>query len=550
MFANILSRRALAAFGFVVASSCLLQSLATAKVVRGVVVENGKPVAARLYIESDDGKWYTAVSENPSQPAAVYRVDRGRSKEIHTSLPPGEFAADLPAGSYTFTVRRGKEYREVSQRVMVPGGNDPPASVRIPIQRWVHMSERGWYSGDTHVHRSVADTRAALLAEDLNLAFPLTYWVTAAHESPTKAAKSVKSPPGNEPIEVAPGHLIYPLNTEYELFTYGGKRHTLGAVFVIGHQEPLELSAPLTAPIAAEAREQNALLDLDKHTWPWSAMIVPIMKVDLFELANNHIWRTEFLFRDWTIDTLPADWDIETDDKGGWTEHGWIDFGFKTYYAFLNCGFDIKPTGGTATGVHPVPLGFGRVYVEVDGKFTYDKWFKGLKQGRSFVTTGPMLLAKFDDRSPGSRVQVAAGKESTQCQVTGVALSEHPLSRIELVVNGDVVKTLNSDKRSSPGPDGGFRFEFEETVSITESSWVAVRCFQPRDQGRYFYAHTAPVHYEFKNKPLRPKIREVRYLLQRVQEEITRNQDVITDQEMAEFLEAESIYKELLERAK
>jgi hypothetical protein len=277
-------------------------------------------------------------------------------------------------------------------------------------------------------------------------------------------------------------------------------------------------------------------------------MIVPIMKVDLFELANNHVWRTEFLFRDWTIDTLPADWDIETDDKGGWTEHGWIDFGFKTYYAFLNCGFDIKPTGGTATGVHPVPLGFGRVYVEVDGEFTYQKWFNGLKQGRSFVTTGPMLLAKFDNKSPGSKVEVAASGD-VQCKVTGVALSEFPIGRLEILVNGDVIKTLMFE-RQLRDPNGGFRVEFDETVSFNESSWVAVRCFQPRENGRYFYAHTAPVHYQFGKRSLRPKIREVRYLLQRVQEEITRNQGVITDEEMAEFRKAESIYKKLLERAK
>ena len=49
------------------------------------------------------------------------------------------------------------------------------------------------------------------------------------------------------------------------------------------------------------------------------------------------------------------------------------------------------PTGGTASGVHPVPLGFGRVYVHLPGGFSYKTWVSGLNQGRSFVTTGPML---------------------------------------------------------------------------------------------------------------------------------------------------------------
>ncbi len=65
----------------------------------------------------------------------------------------------------------------------------------------------------------------------------------------------------------------------------------------------------------------------------------------------------------------PEGWNIET-DADGFTEWGWIEFGFKTYYALLNCGFKMRPTAGTASGVHPVPLGFGRVYVQLPGGFS------------------------------------------------------------------------------------------------------------------------------------------------------------------------------------
>jgi hypothetical protein len=43
-------------------------------------------------------------------------------------------------------------------------------------------------------------------------------------------------------------------------------------------------------------------------------------------------------------------------------------------------------------GVHPVPLGFGRVYVQLEGELDADAWLSGLNAGRSFVTTGPMLF--------------------------------------------------------------------------------------------------------------------------------------------------------------
>lgn len=514
--------------------------------VRGAVLIEGQPAAARLYIRSAEGKWFHAEAADKKGPEAVpYHKQRAdHIVEIHTAVPAGDFTTKLPPGRYLFSAERGKEFFSSDVPVTVKAAGNP--RIEIPLKRWIDMAAEGWYSGDTHVHRGVDEIRVPLLAEDLNVAFPLTYWVTEAHKSPTASAKSVKENPGNKPIIIAPQHVIYPLNTEYELFTYGGKRHTLGAVFIINHKQPIELGAPPVARIAAEARRQGALLDLDKHTWPWSAMIVPVMKVDLFELANNHMWRTNFLFRDWTIETLPDDWEIETDAEGGWTERGWIDFGFKTYYAFLNCGFDMKPTGGTATGVHPVPLGFGRVYVEVDGEFSFEKWFAGLKAGRSFVTTGPMLTVKFNGQPAGTRFRREMPGE-TQCTVTGTAASAAPLGQIEIIVNGEVAETIRP--ANARQANGSYRSNIDAKVTFPGSGWVAVRCFQPRDSGRFFFAHTGPVHFDVSSAPLKPKRKEVWYFLKRVNEEIERNRGVLTAEELGEFETARGIYAELLERS-
>src|SRR5207302_2008407 len=134
---------------------------------------------------------------------------------------------------------------------------------------------------------------------------------------------------------------------------------------------------------------------------PWSMALVPVMPVDLFELSNNHVWQAEFAFRD--FGEAPAPYmNVERDAKG-FTERGWIHFGFKNYYALLDCNFRLRPTAGTASGVHPVPLGFGRVYVHLDGTLDADAWLKGLNAGRSFVTTGPMLFVTLNGHEPGHR---------------------------------------------------------------------------------------------------------------------------------------------------
>ncbi len=136
--------------------------------------------------------------------------------------------------------------------------------------------------------REIKDLPNILLAEDLNVALPLSYWVTKGN-TPPAAGKKPGPQPKAELIKVDDTHVIYPMNTEYEIFTMGGKRHTLGAVFVLNHKEPFKMGAPPVGSIAAEARRQGAILDLDKHNWPWSMMLVPTMGVDLFELANKHI---------------------------------------------------------------------------------------------------------------------------------------------------------------------------------------------------------------------------------------------------------------------
>ena len=118
---------------------------------------------------------------------------------------------------------------------------------------------------------------------------------------------------------------------------------------------------PPFGPVARRAHDEGALIELDKHNWPWSMALVPVMPVDLFELSNNHVWQTEFAFRDFGESPAPY-MNVERDAKG-FTERGWIHFGFENYYALLDCGFRLRPTAGTASGVHPVPLGFGRVYV-------------------------------------------------------------------------------------------------------------------------------------------------------------------------------------------
>ena len=510
----------------------MLPSTPPGSTLRGQVVDadTGKPLPCRLSIQGGDGAYYVARSaarEGSAVPYFKQVASHKASVEHHVTLSAHPFEAELPAGTYTVTVHHGKEYHPESRTIEVEAAG---ASAVFKLRRWIDMASRGWYSGETHVHRMPDQLPNVMLAEDLNVALPLTSWVTESHVSPTSANKAGASVLNDaRVVEVDPTHVFYPRNTEYEIFRVGKKSHTLGALFILNHRTLFEEGVPPVRPVAERARQEGALLELDKHNWPWSMMLAAVFKVDLYELSNNHLWETEFAFRDFGI-PAPDYMGIEKDARGV-TERGWLDYGFQNYYALLNCGLRMRPTAGCASGVHPVPLGFGRVYVHLDGPFGYDAWMKGLNEGRSFVTTGPMLLASLaQDHS-----------------LDIVTESAHPISTIEVVVNGiptPAAPRLNSNEKTS---GTGFRNELKVSPTIPTSSWVAVRCFEKRPDGRLSWAHSAPVYVDVPGKPLRPRTPEVEFLLRRVQEELARNREILAPEALAEYNEAADFYRSKLE---
>ena len=502
---------------------------------------SGERIAARVYLRSDAGAWFFPKSADPAGKAIEYRKERGpTSVEMHTALSAHPFTVELPPGKYTLTVERGKEYVPHEERLEI---GERPIQIAVQLRRWINMAEKGWYSGDTHVHRPLAELPTAMLADDLNVAFPLTYWVTRSH---TPSSQGDKNQPAVEPklIEVTPRNVVWPLNTEYEIFTVGERRHTLGAVFGLGHKTVLARGVPPVRPIAEQVHAEGGLLDIDKHNWPWSMMLVPVMKPDLFELANNHHWRTQFAFRTFgepipTYMNLPA-------DPAGFDEKSWTEFGFQNYYALLNCGFRLMPTAGTATGVHPVPLGFGRVYAHCSDGFSFESWLTSLAAGRSFVTTGPILQIAVNGLQPSGVIRQTA--EVASYNIIVDAWTPGTAVRVELLDAGMEIASSSS----SAGTIGLGLPKNTLIVNhrVRSSTWLAARCFEVLPGGRERFAHSAPVFIDVPGKPLRPRKAEVEYLVSRVQREIERNTGVLTDGELAEFREALAAYQALAATAK
>lgn len=517
------------------------QSFAAVLTVRIVDAETDQPLAARVYVQDDAGRWHFVESASSDGTAVRYektaRVNPN-SVEMHTTVSAHPFTAELPPGRYTLHVERGKEYFPASHTVTLGA---EPVSLRLPLKRWINMSERGWYSGDTHVHRSLGELPNVMLAEDLNVAFPLSYWVTHASKPPAAGDKNLGGDIPAGLVKVDDTHVFWPRNTEYEIFSVGLKRHTLGAVFVLGHRDVFTEGVPPLRPVAERARTEGALLDLDKHSWPWAMALPALMGVDLYELSNNHMWRTEFGFRSWTPAAPPHLLPPYGGDQGG--ERAWIHYTLGNYYTLLNCGFNLRPTAGNANGVHPVPLGFGRVYVHLPQGFSYEAWKSGLNAGRSFVTTGPMLFAQLNARDPGETFEAEAGETF---QLTGRILSEQPLTFGEIIHNGAPVQVLRAQNRKTE--TGAHVTEFTAEVAIESSGWLAVRCWEDRPDGRVRYAHTAPWHIKVPGSPLLAPPQDRDHLVTRMRDEIERSRGLLSAEAIAEYQQALATYERVAVR--
>ena len=521
-------------FGILVALA--LARCATAIPVEGVILDaaSGRNLPARLYVRDDTAGWHLAESASAAGSAIRYERQRANtgSMERHVTLSAHPFRLELAPGRYTFTIERGKEFRPLAREVTVMASMP---RLEFRLERWADLAKDGWYSGDTHVHRPPAELANVMLAEDVNVALPMLDWTADAAVKPTTSDRSVGPELAGQVVRVDATHAWYPRNTEYEIFRTSNRSHMLGAFLILNHRSRFDREVFPLADVLRQARDEGALIDLEKHNWPWSIALVPVLKIDLFELGNNHHWQADYAVKNWAV---PAPAWMKLTGSGTDTERDWTLYGFQTYYALLNFGFALRPTAGSANGVHPVPLGFSRVYVQLDEPFSYEAWMRGLGAGRSFVTTGPMLRAKAGGKWPGATFAAtgSGGEFDLQCNIR----SQEPLESIELIENGKVKQRF--EPKNLPEA-GACTNEVATKYRPNGTSWVAWRCIERRAGGRIRFAHTAPWHFVVPGQPLRPRRDEAGWIVARVKEEIARSREIAPRSLIEDYERALKIYE-------
>ena len=162
--------------------------------------------------------------------------------------------------------------------------------------------------------------------------------------------------------------------------------------------------------------------------------------------------------------------------NGMWTQ--------EIYYHLLNSGLRVPPSAGSASGVLPNPVGYNRVYVHVDGDFTYAGWWEGLAAGRSFVTNGPLLRCTANGQMPGHGLEFT-GEGPLQVEIAGELVSRDVVSSVEIIHNGHVVDSIDVT--------GDAPHSFRRQVTFASDGWFLVRVIADVEH-TFRFASTAPFY--------------------------------------------------------
>ena len=460
----------------------------------GSIVQAGtnQPIPARLYVTGSDGQRYYP---SPSLPHPAKRELEG-----HVITFGKPFEIELPAGKTTVRIERGPEFYPVYATIEIPA--EGVIEKKFELRRWINLADQGWYSGDLHTHRRLADMHTLLLGEDVNVAMPLTYWEGRGRDPDIEMFAQHATPDGE--VRIDDRHLFTIYNQEHE-----PSRSPTGAVLLMGMNKHIDgNSPPPLEPLFDLAHQRGGFVDMEKHSWAWAPVVAATGKCDVFEIANNHHWREECKYIDFEVPmrSLKAEYPE--------TIVGWTLYGFDSWYAYLNCGFNLAPIGGTANGVHPNPFGHSRVYVYLgEDSFSAKSWQQAMLAGRSFVTTGPILFFDADGQKPGGEIR-ARGPTRVKCRVVLNSLTKP--ERIEIMRGGEVAHEFRAD--IAFGDDGIFRFDSSIDVPVDSSTHMAARAFvEPPDRTTVRFAHSGIVRVNVPDKPLLPRKFEVDHFLRRVE---------------------------------
>lgn len=421
-----------------------------------VVDEHGHPTPARVGIYDASGRMPLPSDDalllrHLSRESRVAAIGPGTVswpvKNRSAFYMNGRYRARLPVGNYELVVSKGPEYRMARYSLLIRETGISKTVAKL--QRWRDMAADGWYSGEDHIHyereKDLDDQNLRLLslAEDLRV---------------------------SNILQMGNNATTYYGQRDWQPIAVGGKAPWImipgqedPRTSHLGHTIALNIRGPIRSPerylmyheVFEKVRSQGGLVGYAHVTDPaftkGMAIDIPFGLVDFVEVMSAGITGT------------------------------------STWFDYLNLGFKLTPTAGSDFPYVDLP-GAVRNYVHVNQLVSAQLWSDELRNGRTFVTNGPMIQMTVNGEPLGSQIQAKSG-ELLNVEVTASINPDFDaLTELELIEQGQPVRVV--PVRVVSGPKS-YEVKLQHAVSATHGTWFIARA---RGQNSKTFAVTAPIY--------------------------------------------------------
>jgi len=424
-----------------------------------------RPLAVKLHVHGEAGE-YLAPTDRHRIPDPAwfedYSVDFSHCGLHHCTYVPGEARIDLPLGRIYVEVSKGFEIRPVRKALRVTRAT---REITVEIDRHLPWREKGWVTADTHVH--FLTPQSALLegaGEGVNVVNLLaSQWgelMTNVGDFDGATTFGSKAAGGD-------GEYLVRLGTE-------NRQHVLGHISLLGY------NGRIIAPMTTGGPDESAVGDpIEVLLTEWARtcrsqgglVILPHFPNPRMEGAAAIVAG-----------------EIDGVEMTAWGNlYGGIDpYSLSDWYRYLNCGYLVAAVGGTDKMSATTAVGTVRTYARIPpgGALTYENWKRAVRAGNTFVTYGPLMELAVEGTPPGSWIEMprTGGTVDVTWHAASVTV---PMSRVELIVNGEIRRSQAVDRWRARG---------HWSVKLDRSSWLALLVRgHYRDKPEIVAAHSSPV---------------------------------------------------------
>ncbi|MEO7650653.1 MAG: CehA/McbA family metallohydrolase, partial [Bryobacteraceae bacterium] len=353
--------------------------------VKVIDAATNKPLRSRVYLNASDQRAY-APTESWFRADWLMFDHMDQEGEYHYFHSRGDFEVDLPPGKTSLAFSRGFEYMPVRKEVTVAANQK--AELTIALKRIDNMALRGWWDGDNHFHMNYAgvyaNTPQRLMeqaeSEDIHV---LNNLICNKEQRIPDIAHFTGAP---DKVSTPTRVLFH--SQEYHPPFWGHsaflnlKKHIVIPDYV-GYQNTIvdSIYPSNTTPFRV-TREQGGLAGYAHGAGPHFAVDLALGNVDFVEA--NALAGMEPLNKAW------------------------------------NCGYKVVASAGEdafPNFYRSYILGSNRVYVRSGAKLDYDKWTADFRAGKSFVTSGPLVLLQVNGKEPGDEIRLPAGTHTLKLNV-------------------------------------------------------------------------------------------------------------------------------------